>query len=82
MVWDEACVDIFLSCLGRLKPDLMGLTRRAFSCVDDYLVFVDTNNCTKSLVDTAKVFEDKRHGLSFTCEAAKDNTLQFIYCFL
>lgn len=68
--------------LGRIDRDLEGglesLALKTMRYVDDYLVFVEMDNCVRSRVNVLKMFNEKGRGLKFTFEVPKDGCIQFL----
>lgn len=70
---------IFLGSVDRaLQKQLCGLATKIVRYVDDYLVFVNSDNFNGSVVNVLKLFKEQGLGLNFTFEMPQDNLIQYL----
>lgn len=71
--------EIFLSRVDRLlEKSLLGLHKRAFRYVEDYLILLDRHDHPRVCIDILKVFKECGSGSKLTFEPSKANELQFL----
>ncbi|XP_040069744.3 uncharacterized protein LOC120842657 [Ixodes scapularis] len=71
--------NIFLAKVDRALDGLLKApAKKIFRYVDDYLVFVDKGNFSRTLDFALKTFKEQGLGLRFTFETPKDQTIQFL----
>lgn len=71
--------NIYLAQVDReINKQLNGLAMRIFRYVDDFLVLVEKDNFSRTMVDFLKLFRECAKGLSFTFELPCNDALQFL----
>ncbi|XP_042150264.1 uncharacterized protein LOC120836611, partial [Ixodes scapularis] len=70
---------IFLGKVDRaLEHRLANNTKKVVRYVDDYLVFVEKNNFSRTMSEVLKTFAEEGLGLRFTSETPKEHKIQFL----